>query len=394
MALAPIIAAALNVGLPARTRYLTVSGVDLVKQPRTTGNGYGTPIEGVRLTQAGPGGVSSLTWTTEDPEGVLGMDVGDPVRFWDITNDRPLFVGFVQNVRRTVLEPSGRLFDVTAIGIEAILDWAIVPSMTFPPGTAVYQAVQSLAGNTLTGTGELRDGASGGAGTQALPVDSISNEFIPIGASLVISEATTLREAIRQVTEAGAGTLTANTLPVATVDFYNGLRLYLGIVNGVPSGPFAEVGIIGPPPAGGGAATDVRVIDDLAISAVYVIGAGALRATASIGTSGRTAVISDATLTIQDQVQGVAYGYVQGQKATQRGTLTLDTIAPNTVGYVQGGSILRLTDSRLGQSDTKWNIGEIVRTFQGANETWDLTFGGLAPSLATLVRRLTRSTLS
>jgi hypothetical protein len=60
MALGAVTAAALT-DHSARAYGLYVNGLDLIKQPSVPG--YGVPIDSIHVREAGPGGVSSMSFT-------------------------------------------------------------------------------------------------------------------------------------------------------------------------------------------------------------------------------------------------------------------------------------------------------------------------------------------
>src|SRR5258706_299210 len=96
MPTASVIAAALT-NHAARAKSLWIDGLDVLLEPGQTGMPYGCPIETIEVTEAGPGGVSSLNFDIIDLASEVVMAEGQLVRFWDHTLDAPLFLGFIQS---------------------------------------------------------------------------------------------------------------------------------------------------------------------------------------------------------------------------------------------------------------------------------------------------------
>ena len=105
----------------------------------------------IRLTEEGPGGVSSMSFSVWDPDIQLTISIGDHIEFWDVTNDQPLFLGFLASFGIRMAGPH-RWVDVECVGIEVLLDWMLVPNLTIPSGTDWAAGLQSLIYNA-TGVG-------------------------------------------------------------------------------------------------------------------------------------------------------------------------------------------------------------------------------------------------
>ena len=69
---AAVVAAALT-DHSAHPFALWVGGVDWIKQPGVAGNLFGVPLDSIEVTENGPGGVSSLRCSVEDPLNVLPL---------------------------------------------------------------------------------------------------------------------------------------------------------------------------------------------------------------------------------------------------------------------------------------------------------------------------------
>jgi hypothetical protein len=85
--------------------------------------------------------------------------------------------------------------------------------------------------------------------------------------------------------------------------------------------------------------------------------------------------------------------YLTEHFQTERGTIILDDYTPT--GYLFP-SIQRVTwtDPQLGLTAAVVVVEQNDKTYHGTMQTWAMSVGGRRPSLASLVRRLTRSTLS
>ena len=147
---------------------LWVGNRDVINDPA---GAYAVPIDSISVIEAAPGDVSSMQFAIEDYRLRVAISPGDEVRFWSFITGRPIFLGYVQAY---TLSPDfgeqGRRFDVAAVGIESILDWAILPApLTFPLGTNLAVAIQSVVANA-TGLGDLRAYVGSGPSSQAFPM--------------------------------------------------------------------------------------------------------------------------------------------------------------------------------------------------------------------------------
>ena len=131
------------------------------------------------------------------------------------------------------------------------------------------------------------------------------------------------------------------------------------------------------------------------VRAVLVIGAGVVQlVTDGTGKPGRTAVLSDAN--IVTPVQAIARGqaYINDYGVGLRGRLAMeDFAAGGPVLAIDALRLLALTDVSTGISGT-YTINELSFSYYGSKRDVGIQFGGLAPSGAAVVRRLTRGTLS
>lgn len=223
MALGAVVGAALTT--PAARKWtLTIGGLDVsIQLGGSKGTSYGVPIETVKLTEAGVDQVSSLAFVIDDPAGVLVFEERAPVHFHDCVRDVPLFEGFLDKID-VEQEGLARRHVVTCGGVEAALDWMIIPAgadlsvVAGGPSPALPDVVQALVGQALGVGVPLRAFANpGGNSTQAKPVAGNVSDLVPTGLDL---GGRTLRQAIL-----AAVTLSGASLPPGlTVDFYSGLR--------------------------------------------------------------------------------------------------------------------------------------------------------------------------
>jgi hypothetical protein len=224
MPLAPTIAAALMI--PASHAWsLWIDGLDVIRKPGTTGNGYGTLIETVEVTEAGPGRVSAMTFTIEDPLIEVTVASGAYVVLWDHTNDVPAFAGFLMTPRYQP-EAIGRVIACRAIGIEAILDWATVASFTPPSATFLGTAIQAAVAAAAMPPGvPALNSTAAAASSQANPIGITS---LPPTVATAVGPGT-LRQVIQaMIDRASTGYLgtEAGTVVNFTIDAYGGLRVW------------------------------------------------------------------------------------------------------------------------------------------------------------------------
>src|SRR5262245_6336401 len=89
-----------------------------------------TPIDSIRIDEVGPGGVSSIEFTYGDSTGTVLPQTGDVIKMQWNTPDVPIFLGWVDTWSSTPdFGGQGRSVTVQGIGIEAQLDWLIIPEL-------------------------------------------------------------------------------------------------------------------------------------------------------------------------------------------------------------------------------------------------------------------------
>lgn len=400
MALGAVLATALT-DRARRSKGLYLGGVDVASERGAVGNRVGVPIESVSVTEAGPGGVSSMTFSVDDPGLGVGIARGMDVRFHDHVTDAPDFLGFVQGYTvAPAFGDQGRHIDVQAIGIEAVLDWAMTTSdLTFPGGsiTRVATAIQTIVANSA-GLGPIRAFANDAFsnGTQASPLSSIVTT--PNAASFSIPTGTTVREAIRTVIANMPlpGPDTDYQLAV-TVDFTYGLRTWrdviLSALDVTPSDYGTETIVNGP--AGTVSENLEYTVSALDAPVAVVVRGSALSVTVpgGEGVMGPVASITDTTITTIADAWQRGQAYLASFRQSLRGSYRQTDRVPNAT--IHPGSIVVLTDARVGLAAVPLRVAQIDKEFNpSGREDWTLSFGGMPPSGAALIRRLTRATLS
>lgn len=355
----------------------------------------------IRLEEQGPGGVSSLELTIDDPALAYSFQDGDAVRVWDTVNDRPLFTGFVKGPIEVSVFGTGRRLAVNCTGIEAVLDWILSPSVTFDAtlSPATNTLVQSLVGQSfgvgvpLNTAAAITDG-----GDRANPVGWATAVLVR---TTTIPAGSTLRQGIQQLLEA-SGNATGQR-PVVTVDFYCGLRVYSQLSSAGAIGAQTDYSSLTIDDANfpsvlpqATAPTHITDGSDL-VRAVYVVGgnaAGTGIVSDGSGIPGPTAVISDSSiLTALDRDRTAAL-YLAGHIISQRGVFSIDSVTLTT--NIRAGSRLLFVDLQMFGSITQQTfiISAIEKRFIGTTQHWRVTYGKLPPSAMRQLRRFTRSTLN
>lgn len=394
--------AAIQGSVTAPPKSLWVNGLDVLREAGPAGNLFGVPEGTIELVERGPGGTSSLKFVINDPTKDITINEGDRVHYWDHTNGRPLFKGWVQTwtPRPWGL---GRKISVTCVGQEIVLDWMVIPSLTIPAGTRVYDAVQAAAGAAIGIGFPLRAFHSTDQNSnQAGPVGHLSifdDLNAPLTGYALTFAGESLRQAIGKIIAAAPNTALVGFdfvkiigYGVVTIDFYDGLRFYRALV---PPDDYATL-TVSDTFAGALAAADLEHTFDGGgrVRQVQVIGgnaAGSGIVPDGSGKTGATATITDSSILSSDVRDQRAKAYMADKSLSGRGTFKLNanTIATN----VHPGSTLDLTDAETGATGT-YPIGSITKRFHGGRQDWVITYGGLPASFAAAVRRLTRGTLS
>ena len=383
----------------SRNKTLTLAGLDLIFQPAQQGNAYGIPIASIEVDEQGPGGVSTIKFDFSDPNGAGPTpNDGDELWYWDCITDVPLFGGFVSKwSSRPMANGQGRIVSIEGVGFESILDWAVLTSdLAIPLGTSLQAAIQSCAANA-EGTGSLR--AFGGVtSSQAKPVAKllVGGWLPPDGPTvyaITIAAGTSLREALRLVAQATATIGSASPAnPQFTVDFYRGLRAMPDSAAASWASDYATLAVTDTV-AGANAADGLEHETDATqiVRGIYIKGANAAGSglmTDGSGKPGRIAYLEDASIDTAAKLASAQVSYLNQFVVAQRGQFDLRDWTP-TAG-VRVGSLLVLTDAQANATGT-YRLMQITKTFnKSGRENWSLTYGGLRPSAAALIRRLTR----
>jgi hypothetical protein len=395
------ILASLPAGPPARAS-LWLAGLDVLKQPGMTGNGYGVELSTIEVDEQGPGGVSGLSFSIDDPTGTVALPRdGDEVRFQDQVADLPYFGGYVSSwAIRPGFGGQGRTIRVECVGYEILLDWAILPAdLPIASGTLLNAAIQSCAASATGAQGLRAFSTDTSQSSQATPIASffVGGNYQVIQYAITITAGSSLRQALEQCGQAAsrAGSPKSGLLPSNiqfTVDPYRGLRAMEDSASSAWATDYAGLTVTDT-----GAST--RNADSLnhetdvstAVRGVYVKGANAAGSgflMDGTGLPGRIAFIDDSTIDTAAKLADLQTTYLSGTVITQRGDFRLEDWQP--VAGVRPGSLVTLTDAAVGASGP-YRIMQITKRFTGARESWHLNYGRLRPSGAALVRSLTRN---
>jgi hypothetical protein len=402
MAGAAVVAAALT-DHAAKAKILTVGGLDVLRAPSP--GTYGVDVESVELVEASAGQVSRLTFTIDDPEGALTFDERAVVHFYDATRGIPLFLGFLEAARFRQVG-LGRAIDVTATGIEAVLDWMICPAATIPAAMAISDGVQMLVGQAFGVGVQIRAFvASSTTSTQARP---ICNNAATAPADVAIP-AGTLRASLRAlVTSRLGGVSTTGIDFLVTVDAYAGLRVYvltaagdawvsdwdpLDGANGVNSvaGPLWGAALEHSVDAAGAYHQVLVKGGPSAPVAQLLVGDGS-------GAPGPIGLLSDSTSTTIEGMTATALAWMRGRRVAVRGRVRVEELLDvgGVVTQRHPGVLFSVRDAQvIGPALFVSYATEVRKRFHASGtETWTIAYGAQAPSMARLVRRLTRDVVT
>jgi len=393
----------------ARAYTLTVGGSDM----NVTGQSpaaYKVPIESIQITEEGPGGVSGMDFDIWDPDREVVLTEMARVEFWDVTNSLPLFAGFVQSWGVSGI--IGRTLAVHCIGIEAVLDWMLIPAeMTFADGSRTNAAIQALYANA-TGIGvPLRafttDTGTLASGNQALPIgdlDLISGGYAHIVGPITVTATSTLRDAITFVMENSETSVNDRLIGAVTVDFWTGLRVWLreGVIFGTSYGPippsdYIDLTVADNPSGAFLAATQLDHDTDAAgvPRGVFIQGgnaAGTGLVSDGTGIPGPIASLSDSLILTAAARDRAGTAYLADKGLAIRGSFTLENFASTT--NRRAGSPLTLSSTAAGLAGFQSTIVSISKRFIAARQTWTVAYGGLRPSAIRQLRRFTRAVRS
>lgn len=391
-----------------RTYGLLIGGTDVLASP----GGYGVEVGSVRVTEAGPGGVSELSVDVEDAPKLLAFPDGSEVVMYDHVRNVTEFRGFLDTYGMSPW-PGGqsRTFVVAAIGIEALLDWKKMPAQTVAGGGA---SSHEWIAAQLTNLGFRKAITSSDASPQLSsleqPIAGYEREpgdpvtVVPAGLPEAFTYAgVTAREFIRINNErsvaqdsAGPPTNTSAQIVQATMDFYGGVRVWQDYPGVIPSdytnltisdaGPIRHNGL------------DWRREPGQLIRRVYVNGLNAASSgwvEDGSGISGQEALISDDTITTALDRDNAGRALIRDSAAgILRGEVFIEDWNPP--GTVHAGSYVTITDAATGLVAQTARIMSIEKQYlagAAARQTWKVAFGSLPPRATTLMRRLTRTML-
>lgn len=375
------------------------------------------PIDSVTITEAGPGGVSSMSFVIEDPTGVIPIPTaGAVIRLQEFTFDTPAFLGYVSDYNVQVMG-IGRTITVEAVGVEIVLDWTAVPItyLARTPITPPYPAVDGVNGATDLNPGRLSEniwylanvigpisdirlnlfaplnnGTTPVDGDASLPVGTLfKSGLFPEIASLGHPVGPgSLRQALEDAIKASFyGSFGSTNVPdaVLTVDFYRRLRVFFR--DAAPDDyTNLTVSTAGPIRAEN---IQYEVHPGDVVRTVYVNGgnaAGSGYVTDGSGIFGRQAVIDSPTSTTAGRRDQIGAQYLASQATLVRGTFMLTDWTP-TAATIHPASTVTITDLQVGLTAQTYPIAEITKGFTGTRQNWTISFGGVRPSYVEAVRR-------
>lgn len=392
MALGAVLAAALT-DHSARAFGLYVGGVDMIRQPGVQGNGYGVPIGTVTIDERAPGQVSSMSFVISDPLSVTSVLEGADVRFVNLTKDVIEFAGWVDTASIAAVGP-GRRITVQCVGIESVLDWMIVPSVTIPSNTLLPDAAQMIASAAVP-IGVPLQWAQGSTYDATIQVSS----GISVNALTITNQ--TLRQALDTLSAAGLSAYPGGFSIFATVTFYGGLW-YDGPSSNIAPYPFTPlvqqyVSTSGPVyPAD---PTHSPLQGD-SIRSVYVVGgnaAGTGLFTDGSGVPGRTALVEDSSILTAAAAAAAASASMGSSGASVTGSFSLEAFSQiaGRDNAVRVFSWFILTNPQLGLSLYGVRAQVVSKRYNDSGtEEWTVTYGNRPRSGAALIRSLTSTRLN
>ncbi len=403
------------------TRYKRLNiggGPDVLSQPSGSAYRFAVKQDSIEVDEQGPGGVSSMHFTIADPYLEMTLQEMADVEFWDITNNRPIFRGFLTGFE---IEPTavGRDIVCTCTGIEALLDWMLVPSLTIPAGTRLDDVIQALAANA-TGIGwPLRAFAvnsvsvptGGVASSQSNPVSSYGTSLTAASlANDLVLDGQSLREACLLAIQGSQTWNGGDVGGYVSIDFYSGFRFHKGYpstgtgINLIePATDYATFELENTvastrnvSEAVGFAFDSGAVVRGVYIKSTTAAGSGLVPD--GSGIPGPIAYISDDTSTtaaIRNTI-GIAYLAQFSQSVRASASFTpMDATLLAANNYRPGSYFDFYADAQTISTTTRFSLFSIRKTYPaGAYENWVVTFGGFAASAPRQTRRLTRAVRS
>jgi hypothetical protein len=378
---------------------LYIDGFDVLVKP---GTGGGTPIESIVLVEEGPGRVSSLDFTFEDPTNQYGTPpAGADVQFWDRTSNYLLFKG---TIRAYSISPfpaaTGDVLTISCDGIEALLDWRVITVATVGiDSTPVTFGMSSdKLGKYLPEINTLMNPTPASPSSDTYPVGycDVGGQEPNVTYTLTATAGSTLRgqfQAMINQANWSPGTLQGGADVSVTIDFYGRLRTWATALQ-LPTG-YTNLTIsdtIGGAIAAANLDYEVSPLD--IIHEVFVQGTGASGMFSDgSGVRGQQAYLSAPDATTAAAVEQAGRGYLANQAASVRGSLDIEQFTP--LSTVHAGCLVIITDATIGLTAQSYVIGSIRKTFQGNGlHNWTVSFGGPPESAMGELRRLTRAVVN
>lgn len=376
----------------ARAYTLTVGGNDL-NVTGESGAAYMVDIDSIDVTEARDGG-SSMSFRVWDPNKEVVVYDGLVVEFWDNTNTRPLFGGFVQSWKQGSAT-GGRWLDVECAGFDVLLRWLVVGSLTIPSGTWTNAAIQSAAANCFGVGFPLRafsqPGLGGFQGNQAQPIAACADVVNLFTLSqAVVLDGQTLAEAIDLILEASIldSYFGADLVLTYGVDVQAGLRVYA--TKFIPT-DYADLTVSD---TSGQAVTVLDHEQGSRERSVYVKGGNAVGSGVvgdGTGVPGETAIINDSNITtaLGKQLAGVAY--LLQRQTPASGSLSIGAWQPS--GNIRAGSRVTITNAAAGLVADRFRIIRITKKWLKSSpvkETWGIDYGTQRASAVTATSRVSR----
>jgi hypothetical protein len=403
---AAVVAAALTT--PAAHPWsLQLAGLDVLKEPGGAG-GFGVPVESVSITEAGPGGVSSIEFTIDDPAREVSIPDGAEIQYWNLTAGVPVFRGFVDSHTATpAFGDQGRRYAVQGVGVEIWLDWLINPGPVVggspggmeiaPAWLAAYLGFPGSVASTWPTPAQ--SSAEAPVGTYIRQGNDATS--LPTWFPTALAEGATLREALAQAlakaiaddTQLPFGASQVSPM-FLTVDFLLRLRQWQDQDGRGPTdyatltvsdaGPIRPEGLLH------------RRDPGQIIRAVYVKGfddASSGWVHDGSGIPGRQAYVADPLITTVLERDAAGRAVIASSLAgIVRGEFDLTDFTPAST--VHTGSFVTITSAAVGQTAQTYRIMELEKTFNAnGRQNWHVTYGSLAPSYVRLTRQLTRTLL-
>jgi len=374
-----------------QTKQLTIGGLDVWNKP----GAYGVPVDSVVLAEAGPGAISALDFTIDDPGSLVVLAEGQEVIFTDLVSGLPLFRGYLQDWAYLPAFGTGRSIEVKCIGIEALLDWLIIPSLDTPlPGAgtgSIGSLVQTLCSMAIGIGVPLQWGSAdaGGFSRYDFPVAALA--FCPLTGATLHRKGVTLRAAVG----AALGVIGYPRAASLTIDFYGNVRLWAASLL-VPDDYDTALTVS---TAGPVRAEYLRHETDATAVPHQVIVAGDISYgpyTDGTGIPGPTGVINDSAIVTPAAARDAATQYLAEMAASIRAEFRLESYTnPGTLTAQQRpGTPLVVTDAQVGAAAFATYIASIEKTFTDAGEDWTVGYGGHPASATRKLRQLTRDVLS